>query len=222
MLVSRKKSRSAPPVLINNQRIEQVSSFKLLGVTVTQDLSWSAHIGEICSKAKRTIGLLYRLFGKAGPTILGHLYKVLVRPMLDHSSAIWDPSHEVHRRSLERVQNFAARVTLNNWCTDPQCLKDKLDWPPLQKRRTYQKICLCRRILSGRSIIPSTFFTPHPRPTKSHKNSLPLSRPFVRTCHHSSSFAIDVIGKWNSIPGNIVSISTTSTFKLLLRHFVYQ
>ena len=76
MLVSCKKSRSSPPVLINNQRIEQVSSFKLLGVTVTQDLSWSAHIGEICSKAKRTIGLLYRLFGKAGPTILGHLYKV--------------------------------------------------------------------------------------------------------------------------------------------------
>ena len=93
---------------------------------------------EVClnstwgTKAKKTIGLLYRLFGKAGPTILGHLYKVLVRPMLDLSSSIWDLSQVVHRRSLERVQNFAARVTLNNWCTDSQCLKDKLDWPPLQ------------------------------------------------------------------------------------------
>ena len=89
---------------------------------------------------------------------------------LNYSSAIWDPNHEVHRRSLERVQNFAARVTLNDWRTDPQCLRDKLDWPPLQKRRTFQKICLCRRILTGQSIIPpplSSFLTPDPlNPTK--------------------------------------------------------
>ena len=139
MLISRKKSRPVLPVYIDNQRIEQVSSFKLLGVTVTQDLSWSTHIGNVCSRAKKTIGLLYRLFGKAGPTTLSHLYKVMVSPLLDYSSAIWDPNHEVHRRSLERVQNFVARVTLNDWCTDPQCLRDKFDWPPLQKRRTFKR-----------------------------------------------------------------------------------
>ena len=82
------------------------------------------------------------------------------------------------------------RVTLNNWCTYPQCLKDKLDWPPLQKRRTYQKICLCRCINSLWPVYHSFHkFTPHFRPTKSHKNSLStLSRPFDRTCHHSSSY----------------------------------
>ena len=43
---------SCPPLLtINNTQIEFVSSHRDLGVTVTNNLSWSIHYNHICSKA---------------------------------------------------------------------------------------------------------------------------------------------------------------------------
>ena len=166
-------------VSINNQKIKQVSSFKLLGVTVTENLSWSLHITDTCSRAKKMIGLIYRIFGGSGSSTLNHLYKATVRPLLDYASSIWDPIHKVHSLALERTQNFAARVTLNSWSwnTDPSVLKTTLGWSPLQQRRLFQKICLCRRILTGQSILPPSTFSIHPKPTRSHNNSFPLSRP---------------------------------------------
>jgi hypothetical protein len=40
--------------------IEQVTSAKYLGVTITSDLKWSKHINNICAKANSTIGFLKR------------------------------------------------------------------------------------------------------------------------------------------------------------------
>ena len=42
--------------------IEKVSSYKYLGVIITDDLSWSAHIDQITSKARKMIGFIYRQF----------------------------------------------------------------------------------------------------------------------------------------------------------------
>ena len=55
-------------------------------------------------------------------------------------------------------------------------LKSTLKWPSLEDRRRFQRICLCRRILDGSSIIEPSFFQVHPRPSSSHKNSIPLCK----------------------------------------------
>ncbi len=60
MLVSRKRN---PPVLslqVNGTNIQQVSSFKYLGVTITEDLSWTAHIDDICRRSRQLLGFLYK------------------------------------------------------------------------------------------------------------------------------------------------------------------
>ena len=65
MLLSRKRKRnlSQPPqFLLNETQLEQVESFKYLGVLISLDLSWSAHIDSICAKGKKHIGLLYISF----------------------------------------------------------------------------------------------------------------------------------------------------------------
>ena len=40
---------------IDNCPIERVSSFKLLGVTISTDLRWSCHIKELCAKANKRL-----------------------------------------------------------------------------------------------------------------------------------------------------------------------
>ena len=40
--------------------LENVDSIKYLGVTIKHDLRWNKHIGNMCTKANRTLGFLRR------------------------------------------------------------------------------------------------------------------------------------------------------------------
>ena len=69
MLISRKKYPSHPPTMvIGSSTLERVYSYKYLGLRLTSTLCWSDHINNICIKAKKLIGMLYRRFYEHGFT----------------------------------------------------------------------------------------------------------------------------------------------------------
>ena len=47
-----------PPIYFLNNPLEEVLSFKLLGLTICHDLSWESHIFNLASKASRRLGIL--------------------------------------------------------------------------------------------------------------------------------------------------------------------
>ena len=49
-----------------------------------------------------------------------------------------------------------------------------LNWIPLCVRRKKQKAIVCRRILLGQSVTPSSHLTPNPRPNPRTNHSIPL------------------------------------------------
>ena len=57
MIISRLKSKSvaASSLTLHSQQIEKVSSYKYLGITITDNLSWSTHINQITSNARKII-----------------------------------------------------------------------------------------------------------------------------------------------------------------------
>ena len=187
-----------------------------LGVRISCDLSWGPHIDEVSSKAKKQLGVLYRHFHSANPTVLLQLYKTLVLPTLDYCSSLWDPCYTVHSKKLESVQSFAARVITKSWRGSVTYLLSRLQLPSLELRRRKQKVALCYRILNNMSIIPPTFFTAHPSPHLRHNHSLPLYYPPIRSTSHLSSFSISVVPLWNNLPVDIV-LSPPSSFKFRLK-----
>ena len=64
MRISRKKKCiiSAPSFFLNGCPLEDVPTFKYLGIIISSDLSWSQHTEGICSKAMKIIGMLYRRY----------------------------------------------------------------------------------------------------------------------------------------------------------------
>ena len=208
-------------ITLNSHRVEQVRSFKLLGVSISEGLSWSGHINQVCSRTRCLLGFLYRSFGVARSPCLAKLYKALVLPVLDYCSTVWDPPHRVHQVALERFQSFAARIVTRCWRQDAGPLKVRLKWPSLASRRKVQKLCVCRRILSGDSLIPSSTFIRASTVTRHHLNNQPLFRPFVRTSHHMSSFFVDAVSLWNKVPDSVCSLSSNLTFKLHIKKLFY-
>ena len=46
---------------INGSTIDQVSTFKFLGLHINSQLTWQTHINEISKRISRVIGLLYKM-----------------------------------------------------------------------------------------------------------------------------------------------------------------
>jgi len=134
---------------------------------------------------------------------------------------VWDPHHQVHKRSLESVQRFAARIITTDWKADYPSLCAKLNMKTLATHHRIQKLKVCYNIINNLSCLPSNMFTPHPHPSSRLHHSKPLFSAFVSTMAHRYSFFIDVIPHWNSLPDSIVSCSSASSFKHHLhKHFL--
>ena len=217
MIISRKRFPPNLSVCINGIPINQVESFKYLGVTISSYLSWSTHINSTCTKARKQLGFLYRNFYQANRDSIAYLYKATVLPILDYCCCVWDPYQSTHTAKFEKVQKFAAKLATGLWLDNYDHLLSLLNWPTLAIRRQQQKLLVCRRILTGNSIIPPTIFTPHPAPDLRHCHNLPLYRPPTRTQAHLGSYFPSIVPLWNSLPQHTVSASTQLAFKRSLK-----
>ena len=205
MLVSRKKTPTRPPPLsANGSPVAQVDSFTYLRVIIQSNLSWTSHVDKACSKAKQQLGLIYRHFHPAGLSCIAQLFKSTVLPLLEYCSCVWDPHHSTLANKVEGVQKFATRIATRDWTGNYENLRSQLGWPPLATRRVRQKLLLCRRILSGNSIILAYSFSRHPAPELRHSHQFPLYRPVTRSSAHLNSFFPSVVPLWNALPPDVV------------------
>ena len=81
---------SFPGVSIEGVEFETVSSAKVLGVTISSDLKWSAHIDSITTKAAKRLYLLRQL-KRAGiaPSDLVLFYCSVIRSVLEYACQVF-------------------------------------------------------------------------------------------------------------------------------------
>ena len=152
LVCSRKRQPHLPPsgLLLANTVLEKVESYRYQGVVVTSKLSWSDHIDQICTKARKLIGMLYRqLYSWADTNTLLLFYTTCIRPHLEYACQLWDPYTSKNWLSLEAVQKFACKVCLKMWDLDYNTMLQLLNLPPLSVRREYLKLTAMYNILNG-------------------------------------------------------------------------
>ena len=120
MLITRKKLCSISSqfcITLYSEPLDRVYHFKYLGITISYNLCWSAHISDIVARAKRVIGLIYRKFYcLCNTATLQKLYLTLVRPILEYCCHVWDPFMHNDIELLESVQKFAIRdICTKHW-----------------------------------------------------------------------------------------------------------
>ena len=118
--------------------LENVESIKYLGVTMTNDLQWNTHISNICTKANQTLGFLRRNLYSCPQEVKEAAHKGLVRPVMEYSGSIWDPSGIGLQNELEKIQNRAARFVIGYYDFETGSMTgilEHLKWESLKKRR---------------------------------------------------------------------------------------
>ena len=61
LIFSRTKEPFSTRLALNNCKLDQISATKLLGVWITEDLSWQKNTQEICRKAYARLSMLTKL-----------------------------------------------------------------------------------------------------------------------------------------------------------------
>ncbi len=108
----RRQSREHTPITIDKTPVERVSSFKFLGVHITEDLTWSAHTDAVLKKAHQRLFFLRRLrkFGTS-PRILRSFYTCTVESILTGCITAWyGNSTAGNRKALQRVVRTARHI----------------------------------------------------------------------------------------------------------------
>ena len=74
---------------INGSTIDQVSTFKFLGLHINSQLTWQTHINEISKRISRVIGLLYKMQNILPKIFLFSLYNTLILPHIYYCILSW-------------------------------------------------------------------------------------------------------------------------------------
>ena len=90
------------PIILSNNTVERVTTYKLLGIIISNDLKWSEHINRISKKASKRLNCL-RILEKVGVKIL-KVYLTTFRPTLEYGVQVWQDIPEFLSNKLESIQ----------------------------------------------------------------------------------------------------------------------
>ena len=148
---------------LNGHVLSSVKTSPYLGVLLSEDLSFSPHIGKVSQKASSNLGFISRNL-KGCPERLKELaYITLVRPRLEYASSVWDPHTRLDIDKLEKIQCRAARFVKSysryrRADTDNITSRDLINilkWDSLASRRKMSRLCMLYKAVNGEVALPT-------------------------------------------------------------------
>ena len=115
--------------------LQETEVEKDLGVYLDNQLCFKSHVAQITTKANRIVGIIRRSFDNLTEELFVHLFKSLVRPILEYGHSVWNPYLKTLCQEVESVQRRATKLlrSLKNLSYSERLRKLKL--PSLEHRR---------------------------------------------------------------------------------------
>ena len=137
----------APRLFYDNEQLDVVKNFKLLGVIISDDLKWNEHTAYIVKKAKQRLWRLRRLscLGASRQTLLEQYFSIC-RSVLETSVPVFAGGLSITNSSdIEDVQKAALKIILkNDYINYEQALHD-VGESTLKERRDKLSLKLAKK-----------------------------------------------------------------------------
>ena len=116
MMFRSRPVQELPSLNFGGEEIEWVTEFKYLGITVTNNMSFSKHINNVATKVSQITGTFTCLRTMVPRKILIKLYYALVYPHLSGHIVVWGSAPPTHLRYLiVRVNNLLRTILGVTW-----------------------------------------------------------------------------------------------------------
>ena len=209
------------PVLkikIDGHDISNVSQQKLLGLLIDNNLTFTAHIDNLCSALSSKISLLRQLSAYVTADVLKKFYQGYILPLIDYGSIAGSETSSANIERIFKLQKRAARIILcADFNTSSSIMFTELGWQPIHKRLKYNKAVFIYKALNG---LTPEYITSLLRPVaetydrrlRSSVNGT-LAVPRSRTSLYDRSFSVSAPRLWNSLPVSLRHSTSLNVFK---------
>ncbi len=238
MRISRSRTPYERYYKLCNEILDQVDKTKYLGVTISDELSWSPHVENITSKANKVLGILRRNLKHCPTNLKETAYLSMVRSILEYASAVWDPYLQKDINLIERVQRKAARFVKGDYrvylkeeqeYVSVSKMIEDLKWKDLADRRRDTRLTLFYKIVHNHvNIEPDETIIPRQNQYPDRDRQMPARYDGTVTgCankHNFEQIRYDInsyrysfyprtVLDWNLLPESTVSTNSVMAFK---------
>ena len=133
-----------------------------LGLTLSSNLSWKAHILKVYEKACKRLNLLQGLKYTVHRETFNRLYKPLIRPLMEYGDVLWDGCTDGEGDLLAFVQYEAAKIVTGAMKgTSRRSLLHEIGWDDFKTRCSIHKLKFYFKIVNNltpnylRELLPS-------------------------------------------------------------------
>ena len=103
MQITRKRIKKIHASYTLERTALEMSKASSILESLSQMICDGIHVSNICTKVNRTLGFLRRNLYSCPQEVKEAAYKGLVRPVLEYSGSVWDPSSVGLQNELEKV-----------------------------------------------------------------------------------------------------------------------
>ena len=98
------------PILINETKIEYVTSIKFLGLYYDSNLTWKQHIHYIANKTAKNTGILARIRHFIDKETALTIYNTLINSYINYCNGIWANNYLGRYDAITKIQKKAIRI----------------------------------------------------------------------------------------------------------------
>lgn len=189
-----------PNIVLDDKEIEKVSSHKILGLFISDDLTWNSNIEAVISKASKRIYPV-RLLKRAGVEgkELTQFYTTCIRSVMEYACPAW--FYSLPHYLVEHLESIQRRIMNIVYPNDAYAVAlEKAQLPTMEKRLQY----LCEQFFNKiqhpshklHGLLPDVYTNRYN--TRSQARGLAYSIPAMKTKRAMNSFIIKSCRLWNS------------------------
>ena len=102
VLLDRSKDTGAIDVKMDGSVLEEKTSFKMLGLTLSSKLDWGSDIVSIAKTASKKIGALICSMKFLSPEVALYLYKSTIWPCMEYCCHVWAGAPSCYLDKLQK------------------------------------------------------------------------------------------------------------------------
>ena len=220
LLISNKGApNNHPDLTLQGHIISSVPQHKHLGITLSNNLRWNAHINDVVTRCSKKVNMMKQFKYELDRKSLEIIYLSFIRPSLEYGDVLFAGTYESDLCKLDRLQVDAMRiVTGATERSNINLLYEDLGWPRLETQRQQHSLALMYKVVHGlapsylQDIMPQRPEVQGTRHLRSHaRDDIPVL--FTRTESYRRSFIPYSTGLWNKLSRNIRNSPSLDSFK---------
>jgi hypothetical protein len=207
-------------VSMNDVVLSSQSHVKLLGVTVDGKLTFDRHVAEICKRAAIQVNGLYRLATYLPKESLMKIYVSFVVPNFLYCPLSWHFCSQSNSKKLEKVQERAFRIILNDLDSSYKGMLEKTKSQSLYINRL--RLIMIEIFKSLNGLAPEfvkDLFAPKPQNYELRDDNLLVTPPFQTIRFGKNSLVYYGSFLWNTLGNMYKNAECLDEFKKNIKNW---